>query len=97
MGSYTLAATLDRPYEETVQAVRKALDAQGFGVLTEIDLRADAAHAADMQLFHQLFEQRAKSPVKSQGGRTASTRSLNRRTLRSHTCCRRTLRRCSRG
>ena len=40
MGSYTLAITLDRPYKETVQAVRRALEAQGFGVLTEIDLRA---------------------------------------------------------
>ena len=40
MSSYTLGATVDRPYEETVRAVRDALEAQGFGVLTEIDLRA---------------------------------------------------------
>ena len=40
MTSYTLGATLDRPYEETVRAVRRALDDQGFGVLTEIDLQA---------------------------------------------------------
>ncbi len=40
MSSYTLGTTLERPYEETVRAVRSALAAQGFGVLTEIDLRA---------------------------------------------------------
>jgi uncharacterized protein (DUF302 family) len=40
MGGYTLGITLERPYEETVQAVRSALETQGFGILTEIDLRA---------------------------------------------------------
>ena len=40
MSSYTLGTTVDRPYDETVRAVRDALEAQGFGVLTEIDLRA---------------------------------------------------------
>ena len=40
MGGYTLGITLERPYKETVRAVRSALETQGFGVLTEIDLRA---------------------------------------------------------
>ena len=40
ISSYTLGTTVDRPYDETVRAVRDALEAQGFGVLTEIDLRA---------------------------------------------------------
>ena len=35
-----MAVTLDRPYDETVTAVREALKSQGFGVLTEIDVRA---------------------------------------------------------
>jgi uncharacterized protein (DUF302 family) len=38
--SYTLSASLARPYAETVAAVRSALADQGFGVLTEIDLAA---------------------------------------------------------
>jgi uncharacterized protein (DUF302 family) len=38
--TYTLSKTVARPYDETVAAVREALVAQGFGVLTEIDLKA---------------------------------------------------------
>lgn len=38
--SYTMSTTLARPYAESVEAVRAALGEQGFGVLTEIDLKA---------------------------------------------------------
>jgi len=38
--AYGLGVTLARPYDETVGAVREALADQGFGVLTEIDVRA---------------------------------------------------------
>ena len=38
--TYTMSTTLARPYEDTVEAVRAALAEQGFGVLTEIDLKA---------------------------------------------------------
>jgi uncharacterized protein (DUF302 family) len=38
--SYTLSVTLRRPFEATVEAVRTSLAAEGFGVLTEIDLSA---------------------------------------------------------
>jgi uncharacterized protein (DUF302 family) len=38
--TYTMSITVDRPYDETVAAVRDALKGQGFGVLTEIDVRA---------------------------------------------------------
>jgi uncharacterized protein (DUF302 family) len=38
--SYALTTTVDRPFDETLTATRDALSAQGFGVLTEIDLRA---------------------------------------------------------
>ena len=40
MSTYTLSITLPMPYDATVDAVREALADQGFGVLTEIDLRA---------------------------------------------------------
>lgn len=38
--SYTMSTTLARPYAESVEAVRAALTEQGFGVLTEIDLKS---------------------------------------------------------
>ncbi|ABL79687.1 MULTISPECIES: DUF302 domain-containing protein [unclassified Nocardioides] len=41
--SFTLSATVERPYDETVAEVREALAGQGFGVLTEIDIRATLA------------------------------------------------------
>jgi uncharacterized protein (DUF302 family) len=37
---YVRSTTVDKPYAETVDAVRSALREQGFGVLTEIDVRA---------------------------------------------------------
>ncbi len=38
--SYSMTATLDRPYDQAVADVRAALAAQGFGVITEIDMQA---------------------------------------------------------
>ena len=37
---YGFGITLNAPYDETVAKVRTALAAEGFGVLTEIDVRA---------------------------------------------------------
>ncbi len=37
---YALSATVDRPFDETLEGVRAALVEHGFGVLTEIDLAA---------------------------------------------------------
>jgi uncharacterized protein (DUF302 family) len=39
MTGYTMSVTLDRPYDEVLANVRQALSDQGFGVLTEIDVR----------------------------------------------------------
>ena len=55
MSSYTLGTTLDRPYEETVRAVRDALETQGFGVLTEIDLRATFKKKLDVDVAPQII------------------------------------------
>jgi len=38
--SYGITTTLDASVEEALEAVREALSAQGFGVLTQIDLAA---------------------------------------------------------
>lgn len=38
--SYGMTRTIDLPYEQAVERTRQALGAEGFGVLTEIDVRA---------------------------------------------------------
>lgn len=50
MSTYTLRATVDRPYAETVDRVRAGLADQGFGVLTEIDLAATLKAKLDVDL-----------------------------------------------
>jgi len=55
MSGYTLGTTLDRPFEETVRAVRGALETQGFGVLTEIDLRATLKKKLDVDVPPQVI------------------------------------------
>ena len=40
MAAYTMQITTRQPYEQAVEAVREGLAEAGFGVITEIDLRA---------------------------------------------------------
>jgi len=47
---YTLQATVARPYDRTVADVRAALAEQGFGVLTEIDLKATLKAKLDVDI-----------------------------------------------
>ena len=47
---YTLSATVARPYEQTVADVRGALADQGFGILTEIDLKATLKAKLDVDV-----------------------------------------------
>ncbi len=63
MSSYTLRTTLDRPYEETVRAVRDALETQGFGVLTEIDLRATLKKKLDVDVPPQVILGACRPPL----------------------------------
>ena len=51
------------PYEETVQAVRRALDDQGFGVLTEIDLRATLKKKLDVDVAPQIILGACRPPL----------------------------------
>lgn len=52
--TYTHHLTLDQPYAQAVESVRAALSEQGFGIITEIDMRAtferklDAAAAEEI-------------------------------------------------
>ncbi len=38
--AYGIRREIDRPYDETVDRTKKALSAEGFGVLSEIDIKA---------------------------------------------------------
>lgn len=45
---YTYSRRLDAPYEEAVEQVTAALKEEGFGVLTEIDVRATLKEKLDV-------------------------------------------------
>ena len=53
--SYTLGVTVPLEYEDTVTATRSALAEQGFGVLTEIDLRATFRAKLDVDVPPQVI------------------------------------------
>ena len=55
MTDYTMSVTVDRPYDETVAAVRESLADQGFGVLTEIDVAATMKKKLDVDVAAQVI------------------------------------------
>lgn len=55
MATFTLSATLARPYDDAVEAVRAALAEQGFGILTEIDLQATLKAKLDVDVAPQVI------------------------------------------
>lgn len=48
--AYGITATVARPFDETLVAVRAALAAQGFGILTEIDIAATLKEKLDVDV-----------------------------------------------
>jgi len=50
MSKYAIRAEVDRPYEETVAAAKAALASEGFGVLTEIDVKATMKKKLDKDI-----------------------------------------------
>ena len=61
--SYALSTTVDKPYEETVEAVRAALSEQGFGVLTEIDIKATMKQKLDVDVPAQVILGACRPPL----------------------------------
>lgn len=55
MADYTLSITTERPYDEAVAAVREQLAEAGFGVLTEIDLKATLKAKLDADVAPQII------------------------------------------
>ena len=47
---YDLSTVLDLPFEDAVPRVRAALAEQGFGILTEIDVRATMREKLDVEV-----------------------------------------------
>lgn len=63
MAEYTLDATVNKPYADTVNDVRAALVEQGFGVLTEIDLRETLKNKLDVDLAPQVILGACRPPL----------------------------------
>jgi len=61
--SYALSTTVTAPYEETVEAVRAALADQGFGVLTEIDIKATLKKKLDVDVPAQVILGACRPPL----------------------------------
>lgn len=55
MSRYTITTTLNQPYATAVEAVRAALGDQGFGILTEIDLKATLKVKLDVDIEPQVI------------------------------------------
>ena len=61
--SYALTATVEKPYEQTVAKVREALADQGFGILTEIDIRATLREKLDVDVSPQIILGACRPPL----------------------------------
>lgn len=63
MNSYTIATTVNKPYDVAVQAVRAALEEQGFGILTEIDLQTTLKKKLDVDIEPQVILGACRPPL----------------------------------
>ena len=64
--TYTISTTVHTSYDDTVAAVRAALVEQGFGVLTEIDIRATLKAKLDVDVPPQVILGACRPPLAHQ-------------------------------
>ena len=63
MSTFTMTTTLDQPYNAAVEAVRAALGDQGFGVLSEVDLKATLKDKLDVDIEPQIILGACRPPL----------------------------------
>jgi uncharacterized protein (DUF302 family) len=61
--SYALRTTVTTPYPQTVDAVKAALSEQGFGVLTEIDMKVTLKQKLDVDVPAQVILGACRPPL----------------------------------
>lgn len=63
MTEFTLVRTVQAPYDETVARVRELLGEAGFGVLTEIDIRATLQAKLDVDVAPRVILGACRPPL----------------------------------
>lgn len=61
--NYALTATVEYPYDQAVAKTREALADQGFGILTEIDIRATMREKLDVDVPPQVILGACRPPL----------------------------------
>jgi len=61
--SYVMTVTVNRAFDDALQATRECLLAQGFGVLTEIDLKATMKAKLDVNIPAQVILGACRPPL----------------------------------